>query len=99
MGTTTINKYLRIFSEGKESIANRLRKSSSKVGNAHINWCLFKYRHLVDNAFMQIKKYRAIATGYERLERNYASTIALAFTVYQTIDALLIDLCAKVNNL
>ncbi|HGB3473279.1 TPA: IS5 family transposase [Salmonella enterica subsp. diarizonae serovar 61:l,v:z35] len=54
------------------------RKSNSKTGNADIDWCLYKYRHLVENAFARLKHYRAIATRYDKLARNYASTLALA---------------------
>jgi len=53
------------------------RKQNSKVGNADIDWGLYKYRHLVENAFARLKHYRAIATRYDKLERNYASTVAL----------------------
>jgi transposase len=36
---------------------------------------------LVENAFGRIKQYRGIATRYEKLERNYHSMLALAFTM------------------
>ncbi len=61
------------------SKANIPRKNNSKTGNDHMDWCLYKYRHLVENVFMKIKKYRAIATRYDKLARNYASNVALAF--------------------
>lgn len=53
------------------------RKSNSKTGNDDMDWCLYKYRHLVENAFARLKHYRGIATRYDKLERNYASTLAL----------------------
>ena len=53
------------------------RKRNSKAGNADIDWCLYKYRHLVENAFARLKHFRAIATRYDKLLRNYASTLAL----------------------
>jgi transposase len=31
------------------------RKKNSKAGNADIDWCLYKYRHLVENAFARLK--------------------------------------------
>ncbi|QEH48243.1 transposase [Aggregatibacter actinomycetemcomitans] len=34
------------------------------------------YRHLVENAFALLKQYRAIATRYDKLARNYASSLA-----------------------
>ncbi|MBC8952945.1 IS5 family transposase [Xenorhabdus sp. PB62.4] len=42
---------------------------------------LYRYRHLVENAFARIKHFRAIATRYDKLARNYASTLALAFVI------------------
>ena len=57
------------------------RKVNSLVGNDDIDWCMYKYRHLVENAFGRIKQYRGIATRYEKLERNYHSTVALAFAM------------------
>ena len=57
------------------------RKANSLVGNGDIDWCMYKYRHLVENAFGRIKQYRGIATRYEKLERNYNSMVALAFAM------------------
>ena len=54
------------------------RKRNSKIGNADIDWCLYKYRHLVENVFARLKHYRAVATRYDKLVRNYTSTLALA---------------------
>lgn len=57
------------------------RKGNSKQGNDDIDWCLYRYRHLVENAFLKVKKYRAVATRYEKLARNYESVVALAFSL------------------
>ena len=54
------------------------RKTNSKTGNDDIDWAMYRYRHLVENAFEKIKKYRAIATRYDKLKANYASMVALA---------------------
>ena len=54
-----------------------LRKQNSKQGNAYIDWCLYKYRHLVENVFTRLKHYRGIATRYDKLQQNYESTVAL----------------------
>jgi transposase len=64
-----------------ESQVNIPRKENSRTGNNHMDWCVYKYRHLVENAFMKIKRYRAIATRYDKLARNYASNVALAFVM------------------
>lgn len=57
------------------------RKGNSKQGNDDIDWCLYRYRHLVENTFLKIKKYRAVATRYDKLARNYQSIVALAFSL------------------
>ncbi len=67
--------------EQKGSRQNIPRKLNSKKGNNDMDWCLYKYRHLVENAFLKIKKYRAVATRYDKLARNYFSTVALAFVM------------------
>ena len=54
------------------------RKSNSTIGNDDMDWGLYKYRHLVENIFARIKHFRAIATRYDKLKRNYASIVALA---------------------
>ena len=54
------------------------RKKNSKTGNDDMDWCLYKYRHLVENVFARLKHFRAIATRYDKLKRNYASMVAMA---------------------
>ncbi|MBB1387754.1 transposase, partial [Pseudoalteromonas sp. SG45-5] len=43
-----------------------------------IDWCLYKYRHLVENAFARLKHFRAIATRYDKLKLQFESMLALA---------------------
>lgn len=62
----------------KSSIPVIPRKSNSKTGNDGMDWGLYKYRHLVENIFARLKHFRAIATRYDKLKRNYASMVALA---------------------
>lgn len=62
----------------KSSIPIIPRKNNSKTGNADIDWALYKYRHLVENIFARLKHFRAIATRYDKLKRNYASMLAMA---------------------
>ena len=57
------------------------RKGNSKAGNDDIDWAMYRYRHLVENAFLKIKKYRAVATRYDKLARNYKSVVSLAFSL------------------
>ena len=54
------------------------RKGNSKVGNEDVDWCLYRYRHLVENAFARLKHFRSIATRYDKLKRNYAGMLSLA---------------------
>ena len=53
------------------------RKRNSKTGNADIDWGLYKFRHLVENAFARLKHFRGIATRFDKLKRNYAGALAL----------------------
>lgn len=54
------------------------RRRHSKKINAILDRELYCYRHLVENAFARLKPYRAIATRYDKLKRNYESMVALA---------------------
>jgi len=69
---------LRGFIEDRGSQSQIPRKQNSTEGNHDMDWCLYEYRHLVENAFMKMKKYRAVATRYDKLARNYQSMVALA---------------------
>jgi len=69
---------LRELIRKKSSIPVIPRKSNSKTGNDDIDWGLYKYRHLVENVFARLKHFRAIATRYDKLKRNYASMTAMA---------------------
>jgi transposase len=57
------------------------RKDNSKKGNDDMDWCLYKYRHLVENVFARLKHFRSIATRFEKLKRNYESMVSLACTI------------------
>ena len=54
------------------------KKINSKIGNANMNWSLYKLRHIVENTFARLKHFRSIATRYDKLARNYKSMVALA---------------------
>ena len=54
------------------------RKKNSLVGNDDIDWCLYRYRHLVENTFARLKHFRAVATRYDKLKRNFIGTIAFS---------------------
>ena len=65
-----------IQSRGSQAVIPR--KRNSVKGNADLDWGLYRYRHLVENAFARLKHYRAVATRYDKLKRNYRSTVAIA---------------------
>ena len=69
---------LRQLIRDKSSIPVIPRKNNSTIGNADMDWGLYKYRHLVENVFARLKHFRSIATRYDKLKRNFASMLALA---------------------
>ena len=54
------------------------RKKNSTIGNAALDVYLYKLRHLVENMFARLKHFRAVATRFDKLKRNFVSTVALA---------------------
>ncbi len=69
---------LRNAERGGETVIAK-RNYGQDIDKDSMDWCLYKYRHLVENAFGRIKHYRAISSRYDKLERNYASMLSLAF--------------------
>ena len=53
-------------------------KRNSIKGNADLDRGLYRYRHLVENAFARLKHYRGIASRFDTLKRNYESVVAMA---------------------
>lgn len=39
---------------------------------------LYKARHAIENGFAKLKRFRALATRYDKTARHYAATVALA---------------------
>ncbi len=58
--------------------ANIPKKSNIQSNNDHMEWYLYKIRHLVENTFCRLKQFRGIAIRYDKLKRNYESSVALA---------------------
>ena len=55
------------------------RRSNSVIGNADMDWSLYRHPcHLVENAFARLKHFRGLATRYDKLKRNYQSGVAMA---------------------
>jgi len=57
------------------------RKRNSIKGNADLDKDLYRYRHLVENAFARLKQYRAVATRFDKLKRNYQGVVAMACAI------------------
>lgn len=76
------SKALRAYveSKGGESIIPK-RNHGQDIDKGSFDWCLYKYRHLVENAFARVKHFRSISTRYDKLARNYASMVSLAFSL------------------
>lgn len=72
---------LRIWIKEQGLNPNIPRRKSNKTDNSDMDWWLYRYRHLVENAFARIKHFRAIATRYDKLQRNFASMVALALSI------------------
>ncbi|WP_153014019.1 transposase, partial [Pseudomonas savastanoi] len=51
---------------------------NSLKGNADLDKWLYRNRHLVENAFARLKHFRAAASRFDKLKRNYESVIAMA---------------------
>lgn len=54
------------------------RKSNSQKENPEFDAYLYKMRHLVENLFARLKHFRAIATRFEKLARNFKAMIFIA---------------------
>jgi len=69
----------RIEAQGVKAVIPR--KRNSVKGNADLDKGLYRYRHLVENAFAKLKQYRAVATRFDKLKRNYQGVIAMACAI------------------
>lgn len=58
--------------------ANIPKRANTKSYNDHMDWFLYKIRHLVENTFARLKQFRGIANRYDKLKRNYENSVALA---------------------
>ena len=54
------------------------RRRHSKKGNTDLDRGLYRYRYLVENVFARLKIYRAVASRFDKLKRNYESVVAMA---------------------
>ncbi|WP_414629280.1 IS5 family transposase [Acinetobacter variabilis] len=71
-------EHIRICAKNKNMIPIIPLRSNSKRSNKEFDKYLYKLRHLVENAFARLKHFRAIATRFDKLARNYQSMIYIA---------------------
>lgn len=57
------------------------RRQKKKTTNVGFDEELYKARHCIENFFCKLKDYRAIATRFDKLGRNFLSSIYLAATI------------------
>ena len=55
-------------------------KRNSLSGNTHMDWHIYKARHVVENMFTTLKHFRGLATRYNKLKNSYISNVTLAYT-------------------
>ena len=58
------------------------RRRNSVKGNTDMDWGLYRNRHLVENVFARLKQYRAIASRFDKLKRNYERVVAMLVLSY-----------------
>ena len=56
-------------------------KGNIKIENDDIDWAMYRYRYLVEDAFLKIKEYRDVATRYDKLAKDYNSMVSLVFSI------------------
>ena len=54
------------------------KKKNSRSKNKDYDKGIYRLRHLVENLLARLKHFRAIATRYDKLKRNYEAIVRLA---------------------
>jgi transposase len=54
---------------------------SNRTTKRHYDRHLYKARHLIENFFVKLKQFRAIATRYDKTARNFLAAIHLAAAI------------------
>ena len=70
--------HIKIYAQNKDMIPIIPIRSNRKRSNKEFDKYLYQLRHLVENAFARLKHFRAIATRFDKLARNYQSIIYIA---------------------
>lgn len=71
-------EYLRWVIRECKSIPVIPKKKNSISENKKYDEDIYRLRHLVENLFARLKHFRGIATRFDKLKRNYESTLAMA---------------------
>lgn len=71
-------EHIRIYAQNKDMIPIIPMRLNSKRSNKEFDKYLYKLRHLVENVFARLKHFRAIATRFDKLARNYQSMFYIA---------------------
>lgn len=58
--------------------ANIPKKSNIQSANDHMDWYLYRIRHLIENIFAKLKQYRGTATRFDPLKQSFENTVTLA---------------------
>ena len=61
--------------ERHDTKANIPYRKPRESKNGRMDWYLYGVRHLVENVFARLKHFRAIATRYDKLKRNFHSMV------------------------
>lgn len=56
-------------------------KSTSTKENPHFDKEIYKSRHTIENLFAKMKQFRAFATRYDKLKRNYKAVVDMVATM------------------
>jgi transposase len=67
--------------EAQESQPVIPRRRNSTKGNEDLDQGLYRYRHLVENLFAQIKHFRGLATRFDKLKQHYEGVVAMVCTL------------------
>ena len=70
--------YLRWVIRECNSIPVIPKRINSRSKNKEYDRAIYRLRHLVENLFARLKHFRAVATRYDKLKRNYEATVRLA---------------------
>lgn len=73
------SKEIRVQAEKKEMrVVIPVKSNSKDKSNPSFDSYLYKLRHIVENLFARLKRFRSIATRYDKTKINFASTLYLA---------------------